>query len=57
MENQLLILVVEDDQDVQSVVEECLSAGGSSRGRRVNDFWLPRVKFPLTDSRSLAAAN
>ena len=28
MENQLLILVVEDDQLVQSVVEECLSEGG-----------------------------
>ena len=28
MENQLLILVVEDDQLVQSVVEDCLSEGG-----------------------------
>ena len=28
MENQLLVLVVEDDQLVQSVVEECLSEGG-----------------------------
>lgn len=28
MENQLLILVVEDDQLVQSVVEDCLSDGG-----------------------------
>ena len=28
MENQLLILVVEDDQFVQSIVEECLSEGG-----------------------------
>jgi CheY-like chemotaxis protein len=28
MENQLLILVVEDDQFVQSVVEESLSEGG-----------------------------
>jgi CheY-like chemotaxis protein len=28
VENQLLILVVEDDQDVQSVIEECLSEGG-----------------------------
>jgi CheY-like chemotaxis protein len=28
VENQLLILVVEDDQLVQSVVEDCLSEGG-----------------------------
>ena len=28
MESQLLVLVVEDDQLVQSVVEECLSEGG-----------------------------
>ena len=28
MENQLVILVVEDDQLVQSVVEDCLSDGG-----------------------------
>jgi DNA-binding response OmpR family regulator len=28
LENQLLILVVEDDQLIQSIVEECLSEGG-----------------------------
>jgi two-component system, chemotaxis family, response regulator Rcp1 len=25
--------------------------------KSINEFWLTRVKFPLTDSRSLAAAN
>jgi DNA-binding response OmpR family regulator len=28
VENQLLILVVEDDEDVQNLVEDCLSEGG-----------------------------
>lgn len=28
VESQLLVLVVEDDQNVQSVVEDCLSEGG-----------------------------
>jgi DNA-binding response OmpR family regulator len=28
VENQVVVLVVEDDPDVQSVVEECLSEGG-----------------------------
>ena len=28
MENLLFVLIVEDDQDVQSIIEECLSEGG-----------------------------